>query len=236
MTPKTTLNVTAGDTTENFLITIGNVQFTLTAAPLEIERYETSKLLLKGDKLSSGLAVEWKVEGKGSIIKSDKIINESGVATASYQPAVSMEAGEKATVVALVNGLEFKQDISILVYGNNNLQASPNIIGNKEVSKLTYKNLRAGTEVTWRVDSVENAYLSESKEIDAVEAAKEIVQVVPQTGELVMYLHGLNKSRIVRVYAKNSDPFVPQKTLDIEVKNYKAELKLLPPKGLPRGI
>ncbi|EDO9795381.1 hypothetical protein GO117_07890 [Campylobacter fetus] len=78
--------------------------------------------------------------------------------------------------------------------------------------------------------------MSESKEIDAVEAAKEIVQVVPQTGELVMYLHGLNKSRIVRVYAKNSDPFVPQKTLDIEVKNYKAELKLLPPKVMDNTI
>ncbi|OCR87761.1 hypothetical protein CFT12S00416_08015, partial [Campylobacter fetus subsp. testudinum] len=230
-TPKTTLNVTAGDTTEQFFITIGNVQFTLTAEPGKIERSETSKLILRGDKLSSGLGVEWKVEGKGSIIKSNNAINESGVATASYQPAVDMEAGEKATVIATVNGLEFKQDIGILIYGNNPLIAIPTTIGNKELSVLTYKNLRPGTEVNWLVDSIENAYLSLEKEIqDQSIKPNQLVTKVPDNGEVIVYLHGLKKSRVVRVYAKNSDPFVPQKFLDIEVKNYTASLRLLPPK------
>ncbi|EAJ0349005.1 adhesin [Campylobacter lari] len=235
-TNKTDLIATAGEAKESFPIEISpeKISFDIKANPSNIERFEESLITLAGGSLASNLKVVWKVIGKGKLVKTQNsdTLDNKGESSVIYKPDPSMKNKEKAEIVANINGADFKTNVGIMVFGDDgdgedgeskNLILDKKIIGNKEIAKAKYKNLRPSkTKVTWKIEGKNALFVDKNKN-----TTKELNLIADEKGESNVEIIGLNGNEKVKIIAKNaSDELVKEKYRFLEIKNYKASILL----------
>ncbi|EGK8089936.1 adhesin [Campylobacter lari] len=223
---QTNLIAKAGNAQESFPITIiaPKEDFRIFAKPSNIQRYEKSLITFTGNDLAGDLAIHWKLNGKGSLEKtpnSDKT-DKDGNSNIIYKPDVNMKDKEKAEIIANVLGVTLKTFVQIAIYGDNDIILDKAIIGNKEKTHASYKNLKANsTKVKWSIQG-DNALF-----VDKDKTTKELNLIADDKGESNVEIIGLSGNEKVKIIAKNmSDELVKEKSKDLEIKNYTATMEL----------
>ncbi|TWO28055.1 inverse autotransporter beta domain-containing protein [Campylobacter hyointestinalis] len=223
--PTTTLIVTAGSVTEKFPINIKNLSFKLKALPTAIERHEKSVATLNGGTLAANLAVTWRLKSsRGSLTNQQNTTDANGVATAEYVPEPTQIDGEKVDITATVYSVEFETPVTIKVFGNNpdDISIDRTVIGENEYAKIIYKNLRPNTNVTFRIDGTGGVLTDKTTEFGTNANV-----VVNEAGEAIIYVKGQDLANSnLKVFAKNSDPLVSEKSVNLNIKNYTADMTL----------
>ncbi|MCV3425480.1 inverse autotransporter beta domain-containing protein [Campylobacter sp. IFREMER_LSEM_CL1085] len=223
---QTNLIAKAGNAQESFPITIiaPKEDFRIFAKPSNIQRYEKSLITFTGNDLAGDLAIHWKLNGKGSLEKtpnSDKT-DKDGNSNIIYKPDVNMKDKEKAEIIANVLGVTLKTFVQIAIYGDNDIILDKAIIGNKEKTHASYKNLKANsTKVKWSIQG-DNALF-----VDKDKTTKELNLIADDKGESSVEIIGLSGNEKVKIIAKNmSDELVKERSKDLEIKNYTATMEL----------
>ncbi|HEC1793317.1 TPA: inverse autotransporter beta domain-containing protein, partial [Campylobacter lari] len=223
---QTNLIAKAGNAQESFPITIiaPKEDFRIFAKPSNIQRYEKSLITFTGNDLAGDLAIHWKLNGKGSLEKtpnSDKT-DKYGNSNIIYKPDVNMKDKEKAEIIANVLGVTLKTFVQIAIYGDNDIILDKAIIGNKEKTHASYKNLHAKTtKVKWSIQG-DNALF-----VDKDKTTKELNLIADDKGESNVEIIGLSGNEKVKIIAKNmSDELVKERSKDLEIKNYTATMEL----------
>ncbi|EGK8129809.1 hypothetical protein IO384_001503, partial [Campylobacter lari] len=223
---QTNLIAKAGNAQESFPITIiaPKEDFRIFAKPANIQRYEKSLITFTGNDLAGDLAIHWKLNGKGSLEKtpnSDKT-DKDGNSNIIYKPDVNMKDKEKAEIIANVLGVTLKTFVQIAIYGDNDIILDKAIIGNKEKTHASYKNLKANsTKVKWSIQG-DNALF-----VDKDKTTKELNLIADDKGESNVEIIGLSGNEKVKIIAKNmSDELVKERSKDLEIKNYTATMEL----------
>ncbi|MFG5141072.1 inverse autotransporter beta domain-containing protein, partial [Campylobacter lari] len=223
---QTNLIAKAGNAQESFPITIiaPKEDFRIFAKPSNIQRYEKSLITFTGNDLAGDLAIHWKLNGKGSLEKtpnSDKT-DKDGNSNIIYKPDVNMKDKEKAEIIANVLGVTLKTFVQIAIYGDNDIILDKAIIGNKEKTHASYKNLKANsTKVKWSIQG-DNALF-----VDKDKTTKELNLIADDKGESNVEIIGLSGNEKVKIIAKNmSDELVKERSKDLEIKNYTATMEL----------
>lgn len=223
--PTTTLIVTAGSVTEKFPINIKNLSFKLKALPTAIERHEKSVATLNGGTLAANLAVTWRLKSsKGSLTNQQNTTDANGVATAEYVPEPTQIDGEKVNITATVYSVEFETPVIIKVFGNNpdDISIDRTVIGENEYAKVIYKNLRPNTNVTFRIDGTGGILTDKTTDFGTNASIS-----VNEAGESIIYVKGQDLANSnLKVFAKNSDPLVSEKSVNLNIKNYTADMTL----------
>ncbi|CUU75121.1 inverse autotransporter beta domain-containing protein [Campylobacter hyointestinalis] len=223
--PTTTLIVTAGSVTEKFPINIKNLSFKLKALPTAIERHEKSVATLNGGTLAANLAVTWRLKSsKGSLTNQQNTTDANGVATAEYVPEPTQIDGEKVDITATVYSVEFETPVIIKVFGNNpdDISIDRTVIGENEYAKVIYKNLRPNTNVTFRIDGTGGILTDKTTDFGTNASIS-----VNEAGEAIIYVKGQDLANSnLKVFAKNSDPLVSEKSVNLNIKNYTADMTL----------
>ncbi|AVK81295.1 hypothetical protein C6B32_05470 [Campylobacter fetus subsp. testudinum] len=223
--PTTTLIVTAGSVTEKFPINIKNLSFKLSALPTAIERHETSTATLNGGILAANLPVTWKLKSsRGRLIATENVTNKNGIAKAQFEPEATQTDGEKVDITATVYSVEFETPVTIKVFGNNpdDISIDRTVIGENEFAKVIYKNLRPNTNVTFRIDGTGGVLTDKTTEFGTNANV-----VVNEAGEAIIYVKGQDLANSnLKVFAKNSDPLVSEKSVNLSIKNYTADMTL----------
>ncbi|MCV3393654.1 inverse autotransporter beta domain-containing protein, partial [Campylobacter sp. IFREMER_LSEM_CL908] len=223
---QTNLIAKAGNAQESFPITIiaPKEDFRIFAKPSNIQRYEKSLITFTGNDLAGDLAIHWKLNGKGSLEKtpnSDKT-DKDGNSNIIYKPDVNMKDKEKAEIIVNVLGVTLKTFVQIAIYGDNDIILDKAIIGNKEKTHASYKNLKANsTKVKWSIQG-DNALF-----VDKDKTTKELNLIADDKGESNVEIIGLSGNEKVKIIAKNmSDELVKERSKDLEIKNYTATMEL----------
>ncbi|MCV3553613.1 inverse autotransporter beta domain-containing protein [Campylobacter sp. CNRCH_2013_0898h] len=223
---QTNLIAKVGNAQESFPITIivPKEDFRIFAKPSNIQRYEKSLITFTGNDLAGDLAIHWKLNGKGSLEKtpnSDKT-DKDGNSNIIYKPDVNMKDKEKAEIIANVLGVTLKTFVQIAIYGDNDIILDKAIIGNKEKTHASYKNLKANsTKVKWSIQG-DNALF-----VDKDKTTKELNLIADDKGESNVEIIGLSGNEKVKIIAKNmSDELVKERSKDLEIKNYTATMEL----------
>ncbi|MCV3403478.1 inverse autotransporter beta domain-containing protein, partial [Campylobacter sp. IFREMER_LSEM_CL2090] len=223
---QTNLIAKAGNAQESFPIAIiaPKEDFRIFAKPSNIQRYEKSLITFTGNDLAGDLAIHWKLNGKGSLEKtpnSDKT-DKDGNSNIIYKPDVNMKDKEKAEIIVNVLGVTLKTFVQIAIYGDNDIILDKAIIGNKEKTHASYKNLKANsTKVKWSIQG-DNALF-----VDKDKTTKELNLIADDKGESNVEIIGLSGNEKVKIIAKNmSDELVKERSKDLEIKNYTATMEL----------
>ncbi|MCV3444018.1 inverse autotransporter beta domain-containing protein, partial [Campylobacter sp. IFREMER_LSEM_CL1097] len=223
---QTNLIAKAGNAQESFPITIiaPKEDFRIFAKPSNIQRYEKSLITFTGNDLAGDSVIHWKLNGKGSLEKtpnSDKT-DKDGNSNIIYKPDVNMKDKEKAEIIANVLGVTLKTFVQIAIYGDDDIILDKTIIGNKEKTHASYKNLKANsTKVKWSIQG-DNALF-----VDKDKTTKELNLIADDKGESNVEIIGLSGNEKVKIIAKNmSDELVKERSKDLEIKNYTATMEL----------
>ncbi|MCV3551743.1 inverse autotransporter beta domain-containing protein [Campylobacter sp. CNRCH_2013_0855] len=223
---QTNLIAKAGNAQESFPITIiaPKGDFRVFARPSNIQRHEQSLITFTGNDLAGDLAIHWKLIGKGSLEKtpnSDKT-DKDGISNIIYKPDTNMKNKEKVEIIASVLGVTLKAFVQIAIYGEDDIILDKTIIGNKEKTHASYKNLKANsTKVKWSIQG-DNALF-----IDKDKTSKELNLIADDKGESNVEIIGLSGNEKVKIIAKNmNDELVKEKSKVLEIKNYTATMEL----------
>ncbi|CDF65832.1 inverse autotransporter beta domain-containing protein [Campylobacter fetus] len=144
--------------------------------------------------------------------------------TAEYVPEPTQIDGEKVDITATVYSVEFETPVIIKVFGNNpdDISIDRTVIGENEFAKVIYKNLRPNTNVTFRIDGTGGVLTDKTTEFGTNASIS-----VNEAGEAIIYVKGQDLANSnLKVFAKNSDPLVSEKSVNLNIKNYTADMTL----------
>ena len=203
-TTETMITVIVGKTAERFKIQIQNLSFNIEAHSDDIERQDTSDVVVKLESPSQEpLEIKWSLDGTGKLSNCDETIQTEAHAT--YEPDVSITEDHSVVVKATVQRKLLATKIRVKVYGagDGDLSAGKDAIEGTEVIPVIYKNLKAGSTTKFKIEG--NGRLISSA--DGTDLKTELDVIVDKDGQAIVYVKADDVDEgSITVRAETADP------------------------------
>ena len=198
----TTLHVKAGDSEDDFEVTIQKMTLKINATPPEIPRYATSKITLSAGPGIAGTRYKWSLvnagdDAAGSIsgdISSD-VWDANNETSVIFKPNVNAPADYDATIQCEVYGNIFTQVVHVKVYGTSsdslNFADGRDVIEGNEIIALIYDSLEHGSSVTYTGDGEGLLFESQNDDGSFNNSGSQItVKDLDNDGKITIYIKG----------------------------------------------